>query len=436
MSYYLPYIIDTFKSLYQVSEDITIGYEEEADIRICSHSGAFFDQTNPYPKHLSRKEWKGTSIPFLFHERNDQDMIAVQEGRPTINYDIIANAFYFLSGWQEFYSTVRDSHGRYPFTESLQARHDFITLPVVNYYFDILKTAIEQYTGTPVQRHYWPQNDLALNITHDIDKINSGWKEGISYQLRQGRLLSACKLLFGKILGKKDPWNNLPEIIKMERDLGICSTFFFLTQKGNGNADYTLTQVRDYFNMIRDHGSEIALHGSLGTSVNPAKLLQERSSLGNDINGNRFHYLAIDPVSFGQTIEAAPLCYDASLGFPEHIGFRNGICLPFIPYDIKNKKPYSFIEIPLIIMDGTLENPNYMGNDIEKMQKVGIVISEIIKFNGLLSILWHNNYYSEVKYQGWKEVFLKLLRSVQNENKTMALTCSEIAHSFLHSDHE
>ncbi len=436
MSYFLPYIIDTFKRLYRVNKDLKIGYDEDSHIRICSHSGSFFDQADPFPKHLTRKEWKGTSVPFLFHKSNEQEIITVHEKGLLINYDILANAFYFLSSWQEFHSPVRDSHGRYPYSESLQARHDFITLPVVNYYFDILKTAIEQYSGTPVQRLQWPQYDLALSITHDIDKINSGWKEGASYKLRQGRLLPAGRLLLEKSLGKKDPWNNLSEIVRMESDQGIRSTFFFLAEKGQGNADYTLAEVRDSFRKIRDSGSETALHGSFGTSGDPEKLNHEISSLGNDTRGNRFHFLKVDPLTFGDTIEATPLRYDASLGFAEHVGFRNGICFPFIPYNLKHRKPYSFAEIPLMIMDGTLENPSYMGNDPEKMLKAGEVISEARKFNGLLSILWHNNYYSEVKYQGWKDVLMELLAFVQDETKAAFMTCSEIADSFLPSDDE
>jgi len=51
----------------------------------------------------------------------------------------------------------------------------------------------------------------------------------------------------------------------------------------------------------------------------------------------------------------AGLAYDSSLGFAETCGFRNGANFAFPPYDFEREGPCSFLEIPLAIMDGSLQ---------------------------------------------------------------------------------
>ena len=52
----------------------------------------------------------------------------------------------------------------------------------------------------------------------------------------------------------------------------------------------------------------------------------------------------------------------------------------------------------------------YMGiNKEDALAKVYDLVGEIKKFNGCFTLLWHNTYFSEYKYTGWKEVYCKIL---------------------------
>lgn len=412
------YILSTFQTIYFIPENCTISYgKPEGDIVIANHSSAFFQEKNPQPSSdtITWKKWNETEIPFIHEGVKEEKIISFENQQSTINYDIIGSAFFFLSGWQEYHSNVRDQYGRYPYNESFQYRHQILEIPVVNYYFDILKTAIEKLTQTQLKRKLWPHNELAVFLSHDIDKINSGWKEDSFAALKNGKIPTSIRLALSKISGK-DPWENLNSILRSEQELGVISTWFFIIRKGGNNADYKLRQVMPYFKSIKNSNSEIAIHGSLGSAQDSKKLQNEINTLDMPIYGNRFHFLCFEPKAYGNTIEKSSLEYDSSQGFAEHIGFRNGFCYPFKPYNLHTLSAHNFIEIPLIIMDTTLCDKKYMGNDTLKFKTVEKVISEVKKFNGLLSVLWHNNYFTSFKYEGWGERYISLVNELKKSD--------------------
>lgn len=411
---------------------MSIGYGPgESDILIINSSESFFHTAEPSPAAITWKEWNNTRIPFIGSEDDSAPIVSFEDEKAVVNYDIIGSAFYFLSGWQEIHSDKRDEFGRFPYKESFQFQHDLMTIPVVNYYFDILKSVLEQLSKKSLERNLWPESEYAVSLSHDIDKINSGWLEGGYSEFKKGRILSALKIFSTKFFSK-DPWDNIDEIVKLEAELDVKSTFFFITKKGGGNADYPISQVRKYFPEILSAHSEVALHGSLGSSKDPKRISKEAHILDHHTLGNRFHFLMFDPTSHGPILDKTELQYDTSFGFAEHIGFRNGFCFPFYPYDHENKKAFNFVEIPLLIMDATLSNPAYMGLDKNQDRKVITVVSETKKFNGLLTILWHNNYFSDFKYAGWKEKYVDLIESSKT-HKAKFFTKSEITNILSHS---
>ena len=426
--YYEDYILDTFRSIYEVNSEITIGYNSSCDVCILNSSDTFFNNTEAHPENFTFKKWDNRLLPVLFSKDNIDDWFTLNRNQVIINYDILGAAFYFISGWQEIHTRKRDEHGRFPYNESHQKKYDYLTVPVVNYYFDVLKKAIELSSNKHIQRKIWPDSNFKTIITHDIDKINSGWKEGGFSALKKGNFITLLSLLAKKVVSI-DPWQNIPDIVELERSLNIPSTFFFLTSKEKGNADYKLTQVKPWLDLIIKQGSEVALHGSLGSCNNHEVLKTEKSKLITNPTGNRFHYLKFEPSTFAKNLEYAGFKYDSSVGFAEHIGFRYGFCFPFKLYDLQSKSVSDVLEIPLVLMDATLSHQKYMKNDPEKHLKIDLVIEEVKKFGGVLRILWHNNYFSEHKYSGWKELFISIIKKLIDKGSCFS-TCNEIADQF------
>jgi len=76
--------------------------------------------------------------------------------------------------------------------------------------------------------------------------------------------------------------------------------------------------------------------------------------LGKKIVGYRNHYLKFKvPETWGLPKEAG-FKYDTTLGYADCVGFRNGMCHPFKPFDLNINSYINILEIPLIIMDRTL----------------------------------------------------------------------------------
>jgi hypothetical protein len=81
---------------------------------------------------------------------------------------------------------------------------------------------------------------------------------------------------------------------------------------------------------------------------------------------------------------------DSTLGFPDHIGFRNGASFAFPPYDFENERHHDFLEIPLAIMDGSLAaTSRALGQEPQMLAEEVLTNSRKYGWGGI-SVLWHN----------------------------------------------
>jgi hypothetical protein len=432
------YVLSVFRQIYQTGDLVPeVGYSRSGNskIRITPGNIAPLTERKPIlirPEKIIWKQWKGHRIPFFF-EPHERELIVQNGDQWIIDTDIIASAFFLLSGWQEYHSTETDAYGRFPFSESVQKKLDILHIPVVNYYLDILKTVIEKACNISIKPYSWGAHDFAVFLSHDIDTCQSAWIEGSYRALRNGNLGDVIRLLYQKARGR-DAWFNFQEILELEKQYGAASTFFFIARRhknlGIKNADYDVTRpaFRKVFDDIIGSGSEVGIHGSTGTHLDAAGFRSERDRFTTTVSGNRFHFLLYDPVKTPAVLEKSGILYDSSIGFVEEAGFRSSFCFPYRPYDILNDRPYTYYEIPLMLMDGTLQK--YLGlSPREGMNYPDLLISEIRKFGGCFSFLWHNTHFSAYKYPGWREVYKTTLGKLRDKNAFMS-SGSEIINAF------
>ena len=370
------------------------------------------------------KEWKGFKIPFLFDQTTTEtEILTSQNDQIFINYDIIASSFFFLSNWQEYVSEKKDKYNRFTYEHSIQNKLNIVDKPIVNYYFDILKTAIELGYQLELKNKLWGKHTFATCITHDIDNCKSAWIQGSYREIRNGNLLAPISLISKRIFSK-DEWFNFDKIIDIENKFSAHSSFYFLSRNhaknGIKNADYNIEnpEFQDVFNLILSNSSESGIHGSIGTHNNSEKLIADIKRLRREITGGRFHFLIYDVYDTPEVLDKLNIRYDSSLGFAERYGFRNGFCLPFYIYDIKNDRSTNVLEIPLILMDCTLSRYMQVSGEVA-MEKVMGIVQEIEKFNGCFTLLWHNTYFSDYKYKGWRQIFEKILEYCQQRNSLL-----------------
>jgi hypothetical protein len=164
--------------------------------------------------------------------------------------------------------------------------------------------------------------------------------------------------------------------------------------------------------ILIEAGNEIGIHGSFGTHQSLEKFSMEIQRLRpHQITSNRFHYLMFDNELTPDILSASDIKLDSTIGFADNVGFRRGTCYPFYLFDFKNFKETNIIEFPLIIMDTTLKHHNYLGlSPKESYSIIKELLDVVRKHNGLITILWHNTFFSDYKYRGWKNVYIEMLK--------------------------
>lgn len=432
MSKIKHYVLKNYFLIHDLDQntvDISYGIRSSGKIKVVNHSDSFFsEQSTKLNKNaIVWDNWLDQEIPFLFTKDKSKEIISIEDdGSVIINYDIIGSAFFFLSGWQELEKGKVDQHGRFPYESSLQKELGIIELPVVNYYYSILSKAICMAYGLNNVPQKFEKKNFVTFISHDIDVCQSGWIQDAFHQVKSKKVISATKII-GQRPFKKDHWFNFDRILEFEKKRNISSTFFFIPRRGSvknvteANADYKInsSKIKAVFDKIKHYKSEVGLHGSLGSGLDEQHMADDISRFPQKIIGNRYHFLMYEIDLIPSILDNCTLSYDNSVYFAEHIGFRHSTCTPFYLYNFSTEEPTKVIEIPLTIMDGTLDHNKYMGGTVEsELEACKNTINEVAKFNGILSILWHNNYYSDYKYGKWESVLSQILDYVESLKTT------------------
>ena len=422
------YFIRNFE-LYFNTSDIKIQYGKQQDAQVSivkNIDDSFWNNKKDIDADkIVWKVWKNVRIPFLFNNGDKEDVLTKKDNLVIVNYDIVASAFYFLSGWNEYISADKDDFGRVTYESTLIHKLKIEGIPVVNYYFDILSDAISQITGQ-TSKNIWQEHPFAVALTHDIDVCKRAWLEGSFSEFKKKRFFSIPKLILNRLLGKDD-WFNFSKIVGLERKYNANSTFYFLPRKGKvnewKNADYDVLSpdIKKVIQVLNENGNETGVHGSFGTHTNSELMKQDIARISNHpVDGNRFHFLMFDVYKTVSVLENAGVKYDTTICFAEQIGFRRGTCLPYYLYNLEKNEISTILEIPLIVMDASLMFKKYMGlSQKESIQAVISLIAEIKKFNGVLTILWHNTSFSDYKYTGWCEVYEQIISYCKDNNALM-----------------
>jgi peptidoglycan/xylan/chitin deacetylase (PgdA/CDA1 family) len=438
----LKYVLKHFWLIYEPASEVRIGYANtQPEVLVADVADGFFQQAKPYPPAPNFREWAGARVPFFFDDAPEAPLLALGIGRATIHADIVAAAFFLLSGWQEYFSDTRDRHGRFTYAASVQQQYGFVALPVVNYYFDVLKTAVEHVIGQPLRLRPWREGaPLAAFISHDIDNLRSAWKAPAKTALKRGQLLKFGRMMW-QHLTQADAWDNLEAVADATAQYGAKSTFFVLpahqpAADGTPNADYELRPLLcTRFQALQRQGHEVAYHGSIGTATDASWLERERHAilLLRDLPsppGLRFHYLRWDPRNTLQALEKAAVPYDSTLGFAEHYGFRHSYCHPFYPFNFVRGEASTVLEIPLHVMDATLHHPNYLRlTPAEILPALLPVFDEVAKFGGVVSVLWHNENFDPANVVTGPVQFHALMAALQQRGAAF-LTGRQITDSF------
>ena len=361
-----------------------------------------------------------------------------------VRFDLVASAFALLACWDERTTTVRDDYGRLPYSASVFAANPQLELeePAVDAYVSLLRAVLAPRLDTlglkplPAAGWMWDAGKAraghAIALTHDLDKL---WRwtarefAAVGYRSARAALHGNGAALNRELgdLGdwltrhvpqRTDPFWTFPQIFGGEDARGVSSTFFVIarhTQLTDGIQPKKYhKRIPQALMLLRGHGSEIGLHGNDSDRLRLDSLNADRSLLASsahaEVRGVRYHYLRCLYHETLPLLEQARFSYDTSLAFAEREGFRCGCSFPFRPYHLRQERPLDLMELPLAVMDGTLQQPHYRSLDAAGAEHAAAtVLDRVDRSGGAASILWHNNRFDRRVSRGYDGVYWRLV---------------------------
>ncbi|WP_456469180.1 polysaccharide deacetylase family protein [Archaeoglobus sp.] len=373
--------------------------------------------------HVAEKQPACWSEADIISEAGDSEI--------ELNFNVFGAIGRILSGCME------------PYFKDRELIKELSKKPFVDLWEKILFDSILSISRIPVVNYsLWPYGkEFAVCLTHDVDEIRKTYQY-FTYSARHLKkrnfrgLRNQLVSLFRKLRGNEPFWT-FEEIMKVERELGVRSTFFFLNEDAKVNLfdvktwrhygrrfDIKEPKVVDVIKRLSSEGWEVGLHGSFHSFKDLSKLRREKEVLeevlSEKVCGNRQHNLNLSIPETWRYHEEIGLVYDTTLGFNNCVGFRWGTSFPFHPLDGESGRVLELLEIPLVVEDIALFS-------YEKPWREFLsVAGEVEKCNGTLTVLWHHAVFSDMDFPGWGEMYRKIVEHCAERDAWVATGC-EIA---------
>lgn len=266
--------------------------------------------------------------------------------------------------------------------------------------------------------------EFALCLTHDVDRPYKTFQS--PYYAVKERDVSHLRSL----ASSERPYWQFEEIMELEEELGVRSTFFFLNEKQlfrdkkpldwvkpknwklfTGRYDITDEEVVDVIQTLDESGWEIGLHGSYESYKDIERLRYEKETLevilGHEIAGGRQHYLNLEQPKTWEYHQEIGLQYDASLGSSTTFGFNSY-------YELLHPLNNDFVVFPLTAMETAIMNAS---SKVEAVKtKCYRLLEEARDNNAIMTILWHPRFFNELEFGRYREVFIYIVNTAKEMN--------------------
>ena len=386
------------------------------------------DFFNKFSKDLEYLDAKNIhrNIKFSINQFTNEKSVPVIYGNSALEIngqqiycgiDIFASSFFMLSRWEEYVNKNKDTHDRFPATESLAYKQGFLDRPVVNEYIEMLKSMMLYLDGTLKFKQQQPKTFISC----DVDTPYEAYTQSLQKTIRKfsGDLIKRKSLYQGfqtltNYIATKfnnysyDPLNTFDWIMDVNEKAGNRVAFYFLVENTVPEYDafYNIDapRIRQLMRTIHQRGHEIGLHGSYNTYKNSGRLklqvekltkVMEDENINQQEIGIRQHYLRWSTPETARYIDQAGIAYDTTLSFADYAGFRCGTCYEYPLFDLIKRKQLKLRERPTLVMEGSVFDDDYMGMNITTGSNYMFQIKEKTKdVGGNFTLLWHNNYFT------------------------------------------
>ena len=268
---------------------------------------------------------------------------------------------------------------------------------------DIFEPRVSRFlTESGFTIEYPDRAEFAVCLSHDIDWIyKESWRKGLdSFRSLKSMNLSQSLQDILDLQSRKKPYCNVEQIVELEERYGASSTFYFLALKSQDmDFSYDVADLAGEFEFLHEHGAEIGLHGGHDAYNSMDALSEEKKRLekvlGKKVLGYRNHFLKFIVPDTWENLCKAGFLHDSTFGYSDCVGFRNGMCHPFMPFNLTTNREIDILEIPLVIHDTTLFE-GYMRLDPATAWTLAKdLINKTERNHGVITVLWHNKTFNE-----------------------------------------
>ena len=323
------------------------------------------------------------------------------KNKAIIRTDIVYNTFFFTSRAEEIFNTERDPHGRFVAVHSLLGYNNRMLIPSLDENARLLLKLLNAPLPTPGFNRIYLTHDIDAiaryrNLKGAIGGLKKGQKEAVLASIRDIH---------------NDPYYTFPWLIEQDARVPDAQALYFIKYTQGKGFDYPQYNLhgRDFKQLkkqLAESGAQFGTHSSyyeewvdeLGKTPKAAYPL------------HRTHYLRLG-IRQMQRLTNAGITDDFTMGFADQVGFRLQTTRAVRWINPFNFKLTPLILHPLIIMDTTLSNPNYMNlTEDEAYFVCEQLINKVRMHHGDLCILWHNSNLTSDTYH--RSLYPKILQLI------------------------
>ncbi len=263
----------------------------------------------------------------------------------------------------------------------------------------------------------YPDNrKFAICLTHDVDDIYPPLSHRVLsslWNLKKCDWSGLKEHLFWDIFGKQaSPYRNFQKIMELEKKYNAKSTVYFMTASRDPRRfRYNIEDIASELDFIAESGWEVGLHGGYYSFNDFEAIKLEKSKLesvlGREVIGYRNHYLRFQVPDTWDILKKCGFAYDSTYGYTNMVGFRNGMCHPFRPYNLQRQHWMDIYEFPLHIMESAMFD---FVKPHEAWELVKQLLEKVELNKGVLTVLWHNNVFSCPFRDKWAALYEKILQ--------------------------
>ena len=305
------------------------------------------------------------------------------KGKTIIRTDIVYSVFFFTSRAEELVNTQRDEHGRFAAKYSILNEKSRLQIPRLDEYARLVLKQLDLPLPEPGFGHVY--------LTHDIDAITQYRSlRGALGGIRRGEgkaVLNALRSIH------HDPLYTFPWLLEQDAKVKQADTIYFVKRTKGRGFDYPQYCLwgRDFKqlkHMLRHNNAYLGVHGSYYGDI--PKIQYSKMF--------RAHYLR-SSIEHMQRLVDAGYTDDFTMGFADQAGFRLQTCRAVRWINPMTMQLTRLTLHPLMIMDNTLSQANYMNlTEDEAYFLCERLIEKVQMHHGDLCLLWHNSNINDETY--------------------------------------